>query len=80
MFHFADGGLQWAIFDKYDFWICVVSIIFMEWVHYLERHNKMRHFFNDRPLVFRWVMYIGILWAIWIYGVFGAREFIYFTF
>jgi len=80
MFHFADGGLKWAIFDKYDFWICVVSILFMEWVHYLERHNKVRHFFNDKPLVLRWVMYIGILWAIWIYGVFGAREFIYFTF
>ena len=80
MFQFSDGGLRWAIFDKYDFWICVVSILFMEWVHYLERHNKMRHFFNDKPLVFRWAMCIGILWAIWIYGVFGAREFIYFTF
>jgi len=80
MFHFANGGLLWAIFDKYDFYICVVSILFMEWVHYLERHNKMRHFFNDKPLVFRWSMYIGILWFIWVYGVFGAREFIYFTF
>jgi len=80
MFQFSGDGLRWAIFDKYDFCICIVSILFMEWVHYLERHNKMRHFFNDRPFVFRWMMYVGLLWLIWVYGVFGAREFIYFTF
>jgi len=80
MFHFSDGGLKWAIFDPYDFWICVASIAFMEWIHYLERHNKMRHFFNDRPLWIRWGMYTFLIWAIWIFGVFGAREFIYFVF
>ncbi len=80
MFVFSNGGLKWALFDTYDFWICVISILFMEWVHYMERHNKMRHFFNDRPLIVRWAMYTFLVWAIWIYGVFGAREFIYFVF
>jgi alginate O-acetyltransferase complex protein AlgI len=80
MFSFSDNGLQWNLTDNYDFGICIGSIIFMELIHYLQRHNKMRHFFSDKPIVFRWATYSFILWAIWIFGVFGSREFIYFVF
>jgi alginate O-acetyltransferase complex protein AlgI len=80
MVRFSQNGWKWDIIDPYEFALCICGIIFMEWMHYLQRHNKMRHFFSDKPLVIRWATYSFILWAIWIFGVFGEREFYYFVF
>jgi alginate O-acetyltransferase complex protein AlgI len=80
MFSFGNDALKWNITTSYDFAICIGSIAFMEWIHYLQRHTNMRHFFSDKPIAVRWLTYTFIIWAIWIFGVFGSRQFIYFVF
>jgi alginate O-acetyltransferase complex protein AlgI len=80
MFSLSHDGWRWNITDTYDFGICIAAIVFMEGIHYLQRHTRMRHFFSDTPIAVRWVTYTFLIWAIWIFGVFGSREFIYFVF
>jgi alginate O-acetyltransferase complex protein AlgI len=80
MFTFGEGGWNWNLIDGYDFGIGIGGIIIMELIHYLQRHKGMRHFFSDKPVMVRWATYSFLLWAIWIFGVFGSREFIYFVF
>ena len=60
--------------------VAVGSIIFMEFIHLIQRHVGMRRFLNDKPLVVRWGIYLIILSAILVFGVFGHNEFIYFQF
>ena len=78
---FTPGYLQWNVLENSGhFWIGVFGIIFMETIHLMQRHTKMRHFLSEKPIVYRWTVYIAILWAIFIFGVFSEREFIYFVF
>lgn len=60
--------------------IGILSIIFMEFIHIIQEHKKMKYFLNDKPRYFRWVIYIIILLSILIFGVFEKQPFIYFQF
>jgi len=55
-------------------------IIFMELVHLLQQHIKIRHFLSEKPLWLRWLIYLIILFSILIFGQFEQKEFIYFQF
>jgi D-alanyl-lipoteichoic acid acyltransferase DltB (MBOAT superfamily) len=71
------GGLG---FSKSEFLIAILSIIFMEFVHLVQRHYKIRHMLSEKPAWFRWSMYYAIILGIIFWGVFGKNDFIYFQF
>ena len=67
-------------FGKPGFAICILSILFLEVVHLIQRHNKIRHILSEKPIWFRWSMYYAIVLGILVFGVFGTNNFIYFQF
>ncbi|USN45037.1 MAG: MBOAT family protein [Candidatus Woesearchaeota archaeon] len=69
------GGIGWEglIFS-------FLIILFMEFVHLLQEHMRMREFLSRKPVVLRWSIYLLILSMIFIFGVFENVEFIYFQF
>lgn len=60
--------------------LALLSIGFMEFIHFMQRHRKMRTFLNDKPLILRWAVYYALLIAIISFGEFRMQEFIYFQF
>ena len=71
------GGLG---LSKSEFVIAILSILFMEFVHIIQRHYKIRHMLSEKPIWFRWSMYYAIVLGIIFFGVFGKNDFIYFQF
>ena len=65
---------------KKELMLALLSIGFMEFIHFLQRRRQMREFLATKPIVFRWAMYIFILMAIISFGEFSMQEFIYFQF
>ena len=78
------AGILYPIFlgiPKSEFVIGVLAILFMELVHFLERHNKMRTMFEGRPLWLRWSIYYTIVFSLLTVGVYRTEKpFIYFQF
>jgi len=60
--------------------IGVLSIVFLECVHLVQRHGRIRHMLSSRPAWFRWIIYLAVIWGILAFGVFGKNQFIYFQF
>ena len=60
--------------------ICILMILFMECVHLMQRHTEMRKFLSSKATYLRWTIYILLIIAILIFGMFNKTEFIYFQF
>ena len=63
-----------------DLAIAILSILFLEAIHYLEYTNRLSPMFYSKPLAVRWAGYYLLLLGIIFFGVFGHTEFIYFQF
>ena len=55
-------------------------IFFLEFIHMMQRHVGMRQFLSEKPLWMRWLIYLILILAILLLGVFGENVFIYFQF
>ena len=62
------------------FYYIIGIILFMEFVHVIQEHVKMRHFLSEKPLWLRWPLYLFIIFLILLFGVFRSTQFIYFQF
>jgi hypothetical protein len=60
--------------------VAVGVIAFMELVHVIQEHKSIRQFMSNKPLLLRWAVYLAIILAIIIFGVFNQTPFIYFQF
>lgn len=65
---------------KYDLFVVFYSIIIMETVHLMQRHNKIRNFFSNKPRFIRWAIYYFLIFSILLFGEFNLTEFIYLQF
>jgi alginate O-acetyltransferase complex protein AlgI len=63
-----------------DFLIAILCILFLEFVHFQQRHRDIRHMLHDRPFVFKWAVYSLIILGIIFLGVYEKKQFIYFQF
>lgn len=62
----------------YEWTIALVAIFFMEFVHWLQRRNgSPRNVIRHQPAWLRWTVYYGLVIIIFMFGKFGATEFIY---
>jgi len=55
-------------------------IAFMEFIHIIQEHVRMRQFLSDKPIAMRWSIYLAIIALLVLFGVFDNTEFIYFQF
>ena len=67
--------------DHIQLGIALLSILFVEIVYILEKPDRMRAMFSDRPVFFRWGFYYGVIMGTLFFGVFdNMKSFIYFQF
>ncbi len=66
--------------SRYEFLIAILSIMFMEFVHLIQHHYKIRHMLSEKPVWVRWSLYYSIIFGIMFFGIFGKSNFIYFQF
>ncbi|HZY78873.1 MAG TPA: MBOAT family O-acyltransferase [Cyclobacteriaceae bacterium] len=66
--------------NLFDLVLSVGLIIFLEIVHYLQLHTNLKERFDNSPIYVRWTGYLGLVFAILIYGIFTNQSFIYFQF
>ena len=60
--------------------LAILSIIFMETIHFFQRKKGITHFLSTKPIVVRWTLYILFMMCIISFGEFRMQEFIYFQF
>jgi len=65
---------------KVEFLIAVSSILFMEYIQWIQRQGTAKVFFLDRPIWFRWATYYALIILIVVLGVDRSSQFIYFQF
>jgi alginate O-acetyltransferase complex protein AlgI len=62
----------------YDWLVALLAILTMEAVQWIQRKNgSLRGVIRRQPVWLRWSLYYGLVIAIFIFGKFGAGEFIY---
>lgn len=65
---------------KFDFYLSFFLILFLEFVHYLQRKINISEYFVRQPAYVRWTVYYSFVLIILFLGVFEDRQFIYFQF
>lgn len=86
MFHFNGFGKVSSLFGvtSYgEFMLCVILILFLMLIDYINIKKGMWEFFDKKPLAFRWSFYYLLIFAILILGVYDVAtktSFIYFQF
>lgn len=83
--HELGGGknlLQPIFLDRpnSEFYIMVLCIVFMEFVHVIQRHQSIRHMLSEKPIWLRWSLYYVLIFGIVFLGAFSSTQFIYFQF
>ena len=63
-----------------DFAVAVAGIAFLLFIHWIQRHSRIRHMLADKPAPVRWLIYYAIVLAMVFFGVYGNNQFIYFQF
>ncbi|WP_242928742.1 MBOAT family O-acyltransferase [Pontibacter vulgaris] len=77
------GDLRHLVFldtNPKVFYIGVLSVIFMEWVHLIQRQGSVRAMVNQKPVWQRWSLYYAVVAVVLLLGHFGEGQFIYFQF
>ena len=66
--------------DRREIAVAVLSIIFMEAVHMIQRHRDIGHMLREKPWAVKGLVYAGMVMSIVFLGKFDSRSFIYFQF
>lgn len=66
--------------SAYQFIVCLSGIAVIEAVHLTQRKHGLRRYIAEKPLWIRWSVYYGLVLAIFVFGEFTNRSFIYFQF
>lgn len=68
-------GMGWF---KFVYYAGIIG--FMEGIHLMQEHIRMRQFMSNKPIAVRWFVYLTIIIFILLFGVFNNTPFIYFQF
>jgi len=60
--------------------LSVLSVLFLLFVHAVQRHGDIRHMLSEKPAWQRWPVYFALVFGMLFFGVFGNNNFIYFQF
>ena len=80
---FQPVRLEQALFlglAKIELIITTASLLFLLFVHCIEKHGETRQLFSRKPLCLRWALYYVMVIGILLLSVSGSDKFIYFQF
>jgi D-alanyl-lipoteichoic acid acyltransferase DltB (MBOAT superfamily) len=66
--------------DRHGFVYALMSIGLMELIHRIEKQDKTRHLFSDKPVWVRWPIYYVLVLFIIFFGEYNDHAFFYFQF
>lgn len=66
--------------DKAELLIALISISFLVFIELVREKISLLQTLNTKPVIIRWSCYLGIIFAILLFGMFSGRQFIYFQF
>jgi len=72
--------IDFSAYGIHGFLVSILSILFMELIHFRQRHSNMRHMLSEQPAWLRWSIYYVIILLIILFGVSENNNFIYFQF
>ncbi len=79
-YDFAHPGLTTFIVNRFNFTVCIVSLLLLIAIEYLQlKHNFYTRFLKLNP-IYRFSGYTILLYLIIVFGVFNNEKFIYFQF
>lgn len=68
-------------YDLFRFCFVMLSIVFLEYVQYIQKREKsFRQYWDKKPLFTRWIGYLGILMAVVSFAYDREVAFVYFQF
>lgn len=74
---FASTGLG---FTAWNFSVALLSILFLLYVDFIERHEDIRSILKRKSTIVRWTFYYLVIFGILLFGQFNRTQFIYFQF
>lgn len=78
---FVDGSLYQLGLDRIDFWIMIFGLLLLFVVSKYQQKGSVRETIAKQNLVFRWMLWIGLLMAVLLFGMYGEgynpADFIY---
>lgn len=78
---FVDGSLYQLGLDRLDFWIMIFGLLLLFVISKYQQHGSVRETIAEQNLVFRWMLWSGLLVAVLLFGMYGEgyapAEFIY---
>ncbi|MBN2052424.1 MBOAT family protein [Candidatus Woesearchaeota archaeon] len=74
------SGVYFGAMTRWGLIVAFAAIIFMESIHFMQEHFRMRQFLSNKPVVLRWTIYLALIFIILLFGVFNETPFIYFQF
>jgi D-alanyl-lipoteichoic acid acyltransferase DltB (MBOAT superfamily) len=77
---YFNKNIEGLALSKFEILLAVLSILFMECVHLLQRSGSIRNLVSEKPIWVRWSIYYLIIIVIILLGVLGDTDFIYFQF
>jgi D-alanyl-lipoteichoic acid acyltransferase DltB (MBOAT superfamily) len=66
--------------STYQFIVCIGAIVVLELIHYSQSKRDMRESWANKPIWIRWAIYYAFILAIYFFGEFSNRQFVYFQF
>jgi len=66
--------------NRNEFVYALMSIGLMELIHLIEKQEKMRHMFSERPILVRWPIYYSLVLSLVFFGEYNDHVFFYFQF
>ena len=67
------GNLALPGFDERRFFVVVLALVLLWWVSRKEEQGiDCRDWIAQRPIVLRWLIYYGVIFAVLIFGAYGA--------
>lgn len=80
MHKFTEESLYNLGLDKPNFYFGILSVALLEFFQFIQKHENRRLMFVEKPLWLRWSTSYLFLLAIFLFGNYGSKPFIYFTF
>lgn len=81
---FLDETIYSFGLDRFDFAVAVLSVILLGYIGHLQNQGSVREMLNKQNLLFRWGIYLALIFGIIIFGIYGpgfdSAAFVYMDF
>lgn len=69
---FVDGSLYQLGLDRINFWIMIFGLLLLFIISKYQQKGSVREMIAKQNLVFRWMLWLGLLVAVLLFGMYGG--------